>query len=193
MSNNKNIIFIHIPKNAGTSVKWIICPQYIDYKHKNAFQIRDEIGVETFNAAVKFSIVRHPCDRLLSLYCWLSKLTPDSIDWAETSELRKILKYYNNFQDLVLNISADMLYEKFYIPQTNWVTIDGKIVCDFILKYENIAVEWAAFARHFGLYDCLPHVNKSDHPTWQKYYTPLMITRMRALYGWNFEILGYTL
>ena len=67
------LIFVHITRTGGTSIEvalagqdwWQISPQT---KHLSARQIRIQVGEEKWSDYFKFSIVRNPWDRVVSMF-----------------------------------------------------------------------------------------------------------------------------
>ena len=72
-SHKYKLVFFHLPKNAGVSVRRAIG---IDKKHKfpqkcfnvYAIDVRYITNDEIYNSYHKFSIVRNPFERMVSLY-----------------------------------------------------------------------------------------------------------------------------
>ncbi len=66
INNEKKYIYIHIPKNAGTSLGKIF---FDDSKsHITALQVRNELTVKKYQEYYVFTFSRNPWDRFLSLY-----------------------------------------------------------------------------------------------------------------------------
>ena len=67
------LIFVHITRTGGTSIEvalagqdwWCISPHT---KHLSARQIRSQLGEEKWNSYLKFSVVRNPWDRVVSMF-----------------------------------------------------------------------------------------------------------------------------
>jgi hypothetical protein len=104
VNHTYKFIFVHVPKNAGTSVtqalstlsSWrdlelggtqlgeAIAPHYMKRfglrKHSTASQIRKVVGEEIWSSYHKFGFVRDPYSRLQSLWSFLRKWK----DWPES-------------------------------------------------------------------------------------------------------------
>ena len=68
--DEENLIFVHIPKNAGTS----IC-RYFNYLatyHETIYDFKETFP-DKYNSYKKFAIVRNPYDRMVSWYFHLKK------------------------------------------------------------------------------------------------------------------------
>ena len=69
-SNKKYIIYIHIPKNGGCSVKKTFQDygRFFNFSHKTAKEIYGEVGEDLWDESYKISLIRNPWDRALSAY-----------------------------------------------------------------------------------------------------------------------------
>jgi Sulfotransferase family len=71
--DDPQLIFVHITRTGGTSIEaalagqdwWHISPQT---KHLSARQMRAHVGEERWNNYLKFSIVRNPWERVVSMF-----------------------------------------------------------------------------------------------------------------------------
>jgi Sulfotransferase family len=98
ISRRHGFIFIHIPKTGGTSVEVALAPhlawddlilgstplgfamnepyltQYGLHDHGSLSEIAAVCGPDVPNSSFIFTMVRHPLDRIISLYCFLHSL-----------------------------------------------------------------------------------------------------------------------
>ena len=67
---NEKIIFIHPPRCSGTSIEQSMLNKLVPdlEKHLNAKQIKNIVKDE-WDSYFKFSIIRNPWDRIISMYC----------------------------------------------------------------------------------------------------------------------------
>ena len=76
IDHRSKLIFIHIARTGGTSIEaslvgkdwWLVDPSS---KHISAKQARDLYGKDIWEAYTKFSVVRNPWDRVVSM--WATK------------------------------------------------------------------------------------------------------------------------
>ena len=137
-------IFIHIPKNAGTSIKnffskdkdKLCIPLGKINKHDTIYQVKLK-EPKLYSSFRKFAVVRNPYDRALSWYSYLKGKKDEFKEWLKnpTHKLES---------------------------QHTWV--DETV---FIIKYENLNEELNEF---FGEEIDLPITNKSDHDHFLNYY-----------------------
>lgn len=147
-------VFIHIPKNAGTSIKSILPNDCVSFKHHPAKNVKNLI--EDYQDRFSFAFVRNPWDRLVSLYEFSRKRALNkkrtNLDWAK-SIFNDSNKYYialfngdfNQFVQKLLQYKFICNYKKSPFhghiqgwQQKEWVSENGKIIVDFIGRFENI-------------------------------------------------------
>jgi len=138
INNNYTILFIHIPKCAGTSIEKFFDMQKLEllylakdiYKinniafspqHLRGKDLKEKYAKDIFDDYFKFSFVRNPYDRLVSEYFYQTKITtinkPHFKNW-----------FFNYFK----KIDTDHK-----LTQTEFLYIDGVLITDFIGKVEN--------------------------------------------------------
>lgn len=120
ISQERECIFVHIPKCAGTSIESVIWPGprdesqlwmgfvdsfHNDYQtgglqHLKAHQVRHHVGAETFGRFFKFAFVRHPYDRALSQYGYMQR-RPDLRRFLGMSDDATFSQYLDLIQQTV--------------------------------------------------------------------------------------------
>lgn len=162
---NGPFIFVHITKTAGTSIGNAIG---LPVKHHlTAKEVIAKIGRTKWNEAYKFTFVRNPWDRVVSLYEYRrrkdkTKIASDNIPFTEWINLtlgqRSDLYYYNNV--------------KSFQPQVDWLKDDeGSITIDFIGKFESIRADFDQIRQTIGTQAELPHLNATKRSDYKDYYT----------------------
>lgn len=185
-----NIIFIHVPKAAGVSVNKAIFGRPLG--HFYASDIKSNCP-KIYNAAYKFSVVRHPVDRLISAFNF-SKT-------GGTSVMRmKNAKYYINnpdfrsFESFVYNwlVKQDLKsIDHVFRPQYLYLfdEEDNLLVNEFY-KLEEIESHYNEISENIGRPFSLGKHNLSQKE-------PLEITAelrnfIFQTYRKDFELLGYS-
>lgn len=71
--------------------------------------------------------------------------------------------------------------------------INGNIMVDKIIRYENLEKEFHLIAQHLGIqHTRLPHVNKSKRKPYAKYYSERSKQMVYDLYKKDIEAFNYT-
>ena len=198
----ENAVFIWVPKCAGTSIAYtlglerhktvgsiqtkfagqgLVTFAHIDY----ARLVREGYVSQTFHqSALKFTFVRNPYDRAVSLYFYLRRA--------------KRFPMYYSFSQFVHHL-AEQGYESIGLfnsvglsqcnPQMRW--IEGAEI-DFIGRYESLQVDMAYLCHSLGLpLYRIAHLNQSPHRPFPHYYDKTTERLVRSLYAEDFEILNY--
>lgn len=76
--------------------------------------------------------------------------------------------------------------------QTSYVCdADGKVIVDFIGRFENLAADFNSVSSRLGLAMTLPHLNRTHHLPPSEAFEPEAEARIRELWAVDFETLGY--
>ena len=176
--NKPNMVFVWIPKTAGTSLSAALEREVgminlgWSLRHVKAFRNR---GAVTFShidyqcllrqglvsksfdqSAFKFTVVRDPYDRALSLYYYLKRtrrISGELVEFlAEVQKNRPPIGIYN-----YLGISQAN-------PQVDWITDDnGEFFVDKIYRFENMEQLRDDFRQMLQLPDLdIGHVNRTE-------------------------------
>ncbi|MBA6412293.1 sulfotransferase family 2 domain-containing protein [Parahaliea sp. F7430] len=159
-SNSKRFIFIHIPKAAGTSIRYALGEPEAGRKHL-PWWVYKTANPNKYNKYYKFSFIRNPVDRLVSGYTYLRN---GGNKQADDMLVANYLRKYKNFESFVEQeiLSGFMTNHHIFRPQS-WYLCDwsGDIKVDFLGSYENIDEDFKFVADKLGIKSVLPHVNKS--------------------------------
>lgn len=171
----KNTLFIWIPKTAGTSIfrhfeSAVRMKRILEYEDaKKSFNNRGSVtfghlsidqllkdGVidnNYYNNCIKFTVVRNPYDRFISLYFYL-KQERKIPSWYSISDFRS--RIIDGIEPVGLYNVDGMSQAN---PQTKWLI---NIDVDVQIRFENLRADFAAFAREMNLKNLtLPHLNRS--------------------------------
>lgn len=137
-------IFIHIPKNAGTSItkSWegfiLEGHHTIDF-YKNSLK-------HQFKKFETFCILRDPVDRFISNYNY-ARAKKSFWHSLDNSTKHGIHPDYNKLKDKSLEQTAELLWSDpnsfglHWYPQVYWITCNNEISIDSIYMYENVESE----------------------------------------------------
>jgi hypothetical protein len=133
-SEKHNVLFIHIPKNAGTSI--LNSLEIKNAKHYPLSVLQGYMDKETFDNAIKIAVVRNPWERMVSYYRYRQLKNQDPKDFPFSYWLRNGAIQYNmgNF---------DMM------PQCKWLnnvdSLDMPECIDYIFNYDLLDSQWKEF------------------------------------------------
>ena len=147
--------------------------------HMAAREIREKVGEQFWRNAFKFTIERHPYERVISTALWLIYDYSGTVDVSSAVVNRAI------------NASIDML-----TPGTQY-KIDGQIAVDRILRYENLVEDLASVADRVGgdVSLDLPRAKsgiRRPHHTVANLLSPEQKRRIAERHAATFERLGYS-
>jgi len=186
---NNKIIFIHIPKAAGTSIALALYGKKSSH-HATAYDylLKDE---KRYRECFSFTLTRNPYDRLLAAYLYLKSGGMNTIDlvWRD-----KYINNFSSFEDFVLNGLDRAIYEdaEHFIPQINFVTNkSGEIICDHIGKFEDINAT-IEIIKSEGFTLSLSKENSSIKKSdLNLTYTREMLDKVNISYYKDFKLFGY--
>lgn len=174
MINHKyKCIFIHIPKNGGTSIEsilgnWELTPEnytkLIGTKYHSQHHKLNSLRKDLREKYFSFAFVRNPWDRVVSLYSYYKS------GGNQRADLSIKNKMPNNFKSFVID-KWNIIPRSHRIEQFNYIKADGKINnIDFIGKFESIDKDWEYVAKKIGVDKNLPHIRASKHKKYLEYY-----------------------
>ena len=186
-----DLLFVHIPKTAGVSVKKAVYGHH--YRgHRTVEVYRTLLGDDVFEETFTFTFVRHPYSRLASAFQFLRQggMTPEDQSWADAH-----LSAANDFQDFVLNyLTRELAGSKIHFwPQSKFVKNSGRIAVDFIGRFESLQEDFDELCQISGLDATLPHANAT--PQSQDYcslYDPQMRRVVQRVYESDFDTFDYS-
>ena len=187
-------IFTHIPKTGGTSfmsrrspVLKQLMPHCKGLTVMNGHRYLHSLGRGCRGLILsnyfKFTIVRNPYDRFISL--WLTRTANKDLKLTKDATL-------NQFINLVKNRKVPWTALK---TQSSWVCArNGKLLINHFIKYEDYENEINKTLNNLGLPSViLPHLRKTNRDRdYTKYYeTEEQIQFVRKMYELDFENFNY--
>lgn len=174
ISHKHKLIFIHIPRTAGTSIEKALHGKDWHYVHSPSKHLTvhsaKKIYAEYWNDYFKFSFVRNPWDRMVSLlkYGWFYGISLDN---------KKILRPEKYFKDFH-KIEYDKRYfnENQFSDYTNVKEsvykniIEGEM--NFIGRFESLEKDFKKICEINNIKNVkLPHMEKSpNRKEYREYY-----------------------
>lgn len=168
--DSKKILFIHIPKTAGTSV---LCCLNKNRDFKVGHVLLSRYSLEFLENFFIFTTVRNPFDRFVSQWIYHTTDT-DNFFYRIYKKSMDIFSYF----DIVKEMND---------KRTSWRSMsefihhkDKKI--DFIMKFENLSYDWNLFKNKFNFRCDLPLIKKTKHDHYSRYYNSLLISKVEQMY-----------
>jgi hypothetical protein len=167
-------VFIHISKNAGTS----IAVSAKDHVHNAGHQSASRWVSNNGDAASLFAVIRNPYARVYSEYRYRKRRFLSGEQNQHLSNLDKpfdewVLSTYRDGEFRTSSFfdktgyaynSGNMIDDTliWFVPQTRWLSDDdGESLVTDLLRYENLEHDWASFASKNNFGCNLKHLNAS--------------------------------
>ncbi len=199
-------IYFHIGKTAGVSVERWLRDEKRDHRvadhdslfgwdpeegiylqHATAKVIQRKLGSDIFDSYYKFTVVRNPFSRLVSVYYYLYD---------------HHVQRFGNFRNFVLSLpelATAAAHQKgsHYLPQVCYTQLDGVDICDYVAHFERLpyAIRPVASALHINRR--FPQFNTYRHPMRDdreiaEYYDETTTEIVRQLFEADFDCYGYS-
>jgi len=209
LSNLHEVIFVHIAKAAGTSVWKNLGMTQFTRGIFTIKQLEDIIPPEKFKSYCKFTVVRNPWDRMVSLFEYRKKEKHDEYlysnnnyefkDWLMNPHVKglkdeSMLFYPNFYKDYFPQMGMDWYkIHKHWLPQLNMISNESDEICvDAILKFESLENDWLQFSKHIGkkLKPLKKH-NTTKKKDYREYYDSETIDYVSKLYHKDIMAFSY--
>uniref|UniRef100_A0A6C0CTS6 Sulfotransferase domain-containing protein n=1 Tax=viral metagenome TaxID=1070528 RepID=A0A6C0CTS6_9ZZZZ len=183
------ILFIHVPKTGGNSIKKTQFFKRCKYfKHKPITQIKNHKSDYKYS----FAVTRNPYDRVVSAFHYL-KNGGEPNNAGDLQRQKKLLKY-KAFSDFVKDLHL-FIHDTHFRPQYTFVCDkNDRILVDCILENETLERDIIKLYEKEGLpVENIPKVNTSKHDNYSKYYDDVNIkNKVYQIYKKDFELFNYT-
>ncbi len=185
------MIFIHVPKCAGTTINSAILvalsggnplPEFRlkgQGAHPFAIVVRDMIGVDEWQHCWTFAVVRNPWDRMVSFYTFLRE--------------REYIQDHIGFRSWLLEKSKrrEFRSRKKAVPQSRWLFDgDGQVV-DSIFRFECLDEISKSLSSYLGKPVVFNWYKKSERVDHRDYYDSKTRTWVSRTYAEDIERFGY--
>jgi len=187
------VIFFHIPKNAGSSVRHILETQFGGEKIQNHIPVMQARAYKSIDNYVNFAVVRNPYSRTVS---WYNNLRHVS-DTAEHRKAKQIVRpnSFDYFVKKQTEIYKGRETKRFKLWDTQKSFIEDRWGLKVeILRYEILEDDLKNFCyKHFDKKVELPHIKKwGVQNEYAKFYNPelqeIIYNRLKE----DFDYFGYS-
>lgn len=183
-------LFIHIPKNAGTSVSGVLYGMEMGHRPAVLYQATN---AKRFNELPSFAIIRNPYDRFCSIFnhnkCQRYKRKIDLYEeslYSRFSGPGEFARAMGDDDRLKNNFMSHILAR----PQAEWIKIENKIAVNYLFTYENLHSLQNFLDDLAGSESLqLPHTNASGRKqSWQSELDERAKNTIYNLYKEDFEL-----
>ena len=160
-SNRQEVVFVHIPKTAGTS----IANYFFQHPLKGHIPISRLFhqDINRYNTSFKFTFTRNPLSRFESGFYHYKRAIHEKLKMDRSHKISELFKGIDSIDSFVSKIYSNSHYKKavfklpIFRPQCEWITVpgernQGKIIgVDFIGKYENLNQNITSLKKILGI------------------------------------------
>ena len=161
------------------------------FQHDAAAEVKRKLEPRIWNAYLKFTIVRNPWDRVVSLFSWEARNRPEL--QPQRRLVHRIGARFDEFAESVRQFRE--------FVKTDWKTndrfylIDGEVCVDFVIRYERLEEDLAELCRRVGLPNIeLPRLKaglrKAGH-YYSEYYDDNSREIVAARHANDLRVFGY--
>lgn len=163
-------VFIHIPKTAGTSLTHALGMQGIS--HSTAERWLVHLGRERFFNRYRFTIVRHPVDRVVSRLLWrFALLKGESTNFGRDYDQAAEIETIDMLVDELNNELRDFLRSEENVAELRMLPrlqVEGDVAVQYIGKFEQLDVALTEVSKHVDIKKPLPKLKSVSSSTKDK-------------------------
>ena len=195
ISDNLKLIFVHIPKNAGTAITNSKTAKFYMGGHDSAIEIKNKVPMK-WNEYFKFAVVRNPWDRVVSNYEYARM---EKSYWHQSSETNPGATHldYHTLKDKTFEECVNMLYEnrsslnhQGWGPQYVWISDNEKnLLVDKVFYHETLDSD----EQFNQLIPDLEKVNLSPRKSenYKDYYTEDLVRKVSEIYEYDINLFKF--
>lgn len=212
INSDRQFIFIHIPKVAGTSISKslggepgmflaqnVLGEQQLISSHTYASEVKRFMGSEQYNAFFKFAFVRNPWDRLYSLYNFMvnsEEINRGKHIFDQEEAHRRGFKWFllenRTKYTRVKLYGVDVTICQQITPQLDWLTQDNRLIVDYVGTYENLQQDFSLISERIGITEPLRWHNKFSSRNYVHAYDNEMIDFVTHYHEKDIQMFHYT-
>ena len=181
--HSKEFIFIHINKTGGSSIEQAL---NLPLDHRTALEKIAEVGRDSWDRLLTFTVVRNPWDKVASHYHYRVETNQTGLGDQHID--------FNAWVKRTYGVKDQYYYDKprMFMPQIDWIADEyGRILVDEIIRFENLKSEFDRVLQKLGISATLPHVKKSDRGNYWEYYDSEAIDIVHKWFERDIELFGY--
>lgn len=211
IDRKKKILFVHVPKNAGTSITKIFDfkkgvknltgfeeKTRIHFSHLTIGQIKNFINLKKYYS---FAFVRNPFDKIVSEFFYRKLHKDKNVNYFKRLKVKKFTfdEFVNRLSEFkITNRINKSLEESHFLTQTKFLYIRNKLYVDFVGRIENFEndfkklVEKINEKRNLNInIDKIHHSNSSKHVNYKFYYNSTTKKIIEKIYKKDLDNFNY--
>lgn len=184
----KNIIFIHVPRTAGSSMIKAGFEEVYGHVDIKWYIERNPGFVEN---AFSFAFVRNPWDRVHSAYKYLSSANLNAIDSRFNNN---VLRKYDSFNDFILHglQTEEVLTFMHFVPQIDFLKDrNGHVNINFVGKFENVDLDFKTVCSVLNKTFKLQKINASKPENYRDVYSEQTRKKVAEVYADDIKTFNY--
>lgn len=191
ISDSRKFVFVHIPKNAGTSIRFALRPFGEDQWRGSRVAWHETLPAmmarhPELKSHFKFAFVRNPWERLVSLFFSLKQSGVETFrQFRDMENLEIMLRLLNSNAAWLCNMRALRAQCEYICGE------DGRRLTDFVGRFENLEADFGLICRRIGIAAPLPRENVSSHGPYADYYNNWSRDFVAARYVRDIREFGY--
>lgn len=178
IDHDRKLLYVHIARTGGTSIEYALCGNdwwniQSETKHLSAKQARKYYGEKIWNSYTKFSVIRNPWDRVVSMW---------ATGWWHQAELAKDA----SLEDFVRCLKPHS-HETYDSLHYNEILNEDM---NYILRFENLQEDFSSMLENIGVQEIiLPHQEMRVHKHYRELYSKKAELLVREIF--ENDILNY--
>ncbi|MDZ4753807.1 MAG: glycosyltransferase [Phycisphaerae bacterium] len=188
VSPSRGIAFIHVPRTGGTSLRTMLLSDGSTLPMRDHIRARDvieSIGMDAWSKLASIAVVRNPIDWMRSVWKY-ARATPlhSLYQQAQSQDFSSFVRAYPEWAQSEWGTQS--------VAQSAWlVDSDGRLAIRHVLRFENLAAEWAELAQTLGLHSYMPKLNASKAADDSEALTPDAAVALFAMMRDDYEHFQY--
>lgn len=147
--------------------------------HDTAYKIKEKLPNNIWNNFFKFGFVRNPWEWQVSLYHYMLQ--------EKDHFQHNLIKNMKTFQEYI----EWRVFKHKHLQKEFFYDENGNCLVDYIGKLENISEDFEKICNKIGIEEKLPHINKSGHKYYKKYYNYYTIDLIAKHFKEDIELFDY--
>ncbi|MEO6927992.1 MAG: sulfotransferase family 2 domain-containing protein [Casimicrobiaceae bacterium] len=175
ISHSTRYIFVHVQKTGGISIDATLrrhesersdaWREHQGRQHMFASEVRALVQPQQWETYYKFAFVRNPWGRLVSWYhMCMQAAEPNAF-------ARHVQESAPTFDAFIRHTTTGLALRTTYNQLDYVADDDGKLLVDFVGRYERLRDDFEVVRERLGITHDLPHANRSSHSDYRDYYT----------------------